>query len=60
LELFLILEVYVQTAGTKERFEFNQVPHPGQIEKLILGMYEKNSNFAVEGNESDPKQLDHV
>ncbi len=43
--------VYVQTAGTKERFEFNNVPKPAQIEKVILGLYEKNSNFAREGNE---------
>ena len=51
--------VYVQTAGTTERFEFNNVPHPAQIEKIVLGLYEKNSNFAKEGNESDPTQLTH-
>ena len=51
--------VYVQTAGTKERFEFHNVPHPGKIEKLILSLYEKNSNFAKEGNESNVSQLDH-
>lgn len=39
-------DVYVQTAGTVERFEFKNVPDPAGIEKLILNLYEKNSNFA--------------
>lgn len=38
--------VYVQTAGTVERFEFLSVPNPASIEKIILDLYEKNSNFA--------------
>jgi len=33
--------VYVQTAGTVERFEFNNVPDPGKIEKMLLDLYEK-------------------
>ncbi len=41
--------VYVQTAGTTERFEFHHVPNPAAIEKLVLDLYEKNSNFAKEG-----------
>ena len=40
--------VFVQTAGTKERFVFENVPNPGQIEKIILDLYEKNSNFALD------------
>lgn len=44
--------VYVQTAGTVERFEFNAVPNPAGIEKTILDLYEKNSNFAKEGREN--------
>lgn len=44
-------DVYVQTAGTVERFEFRDVPNPAQIEKLILDLYEKNSNFAKDANE---------
>lgn len=51
--------VLIQTAGTQERFEFNNVPHPAQIEKIVLNLYEKNSNFAKEGNESDQSQLTH-
>jgi hypothetical protein len=51
--------VFIQTAGTLERFEFSHVPHPAQIEKLVLTLYEKNSNFAKEGNESDPSLLTH-
>lgn len=33
--------VYIQTAGTVERFEFINVPNPASIEKLILDLYEK-------------------
>jgi hypothetical protein len=44
-------DVFVQTAGTTERFEFHSVPNPAEIEKVILDLYEKNSNFAKEGNE---------
>ena len=43
--------VTVQTAGTLEKFEFDNVPNPGQIEKIILDLYEKNSNFAKDGAE---------
>jgi hypothetical protein len=43
--------VFVQTAGTVERFEFLDVPNPAGIEKMILDLYEKNSNFAKEGKE---------
>jgi uncharacterized membrane protein YdbT with pleckstrin-like domain len=38
--------VYVQTAGTVDRFEFNNVPDPAGIEKLVLDLYEQNSNAA--------------
>lgn len=43
--------VYVQTAGTVERFEFHNVPNPAGIEKLVLDLYEKNSNFAKDAGE---------
>src|SRR3989344_8704155 len=33
--------VYIQTAGTVERFEFLNVPNPTAIEKLVLDLYEK-------------------
>lgn len=46
--------VFVQTAGTKERFEFDNVPSPAAVEKLILDLYENNSNFAKEGQENNP------
>jgi hypothetical protein len=48
--LFNYGDVYVQTAGTVDRFEFQNVPNPAGIEKMILDLYEKNSNFAKEGN----------
>src|SRR5574340_1734071 len=35
-------DVYVQTAGTVERFEFCNVPSPAAIEKLILDLYEQH------------------
>lgn len=44
--------VYIQTAGTIERFDFNNVPHPGKIEKIVLDLYEENSNFAKEGSKA--------
>lgn len=38
-------DVNIQTAGAVERFEFDNVPDPAGIKKLILDLYEKNSNF---------------
>ncbi|MBI3232362.1 MAG: hypothetical protein HYZ51_04780 [Candidatus Doudnabacteria bacterium] len=34
-------DVFVQTAGTVDRFEFSDVPSPGAINKLILDLYEQ-------------------
>lgn len=36
-------DVLIQTAGTIERFDFERVPHPGQLEKMITDLYEKQS-----------------
>jgi len=44
--------VMVQTAGTAEHFVFENVPNPASIEKMVLDLYEKNSNFAKEGQET--------
>lgn len=33
--------VYVQTAGEMERFEFDRVPNPNGVAKLILDLYEQ-------------------
>jgi len=38
--------VFVQTAAAVDKFEFSNVPDPASIEKLILDLYEKNSNFS--------------
>jgi hypothetical protein len=38
--LFSYGMVYVQTAGTHERFEFDNVPNPGAVERMILDIYE--------------------
>ncbi|QQS22921.1 PH domain-containing protein [bacterium] len=36
--------VFIQTAGAAQRFEFNNVPNPGEIASLILKLYEEHSN----------------
>lgn len=33
--------VYIQTAGTKRNFEFENIPNPHAVAKLILDLYEK-------------------
>jgi hypothetical protein len=33
-------DVFVQTAGNTERFEFSDVPNPAIINKLLLDLYE--------------------
>lgn len=40
--------VYVQTAGEKERFTFEDVPHPNQIAKIILDLSEKERREHLE------------
>jgi membrane protein YdbS with pleckstrin-like domain len=32
--------VFIQTAGEKQRFEFEEIPHPNQVAKLILDLAE--------------------
>lgn len=39
--LFNFGKVYVLTASESERFEFDDVPNPHNIQKLILDLYEK-------------------
>lgn len=34
--------VFIQTAGARERFEFNNVPQPDAIASLILQLYEQH------------------
>jgi hypothetical protein len=41
--------VHIQTAGAKERFEFDNVPHPENIAKVILELYEAH------GKKEQPK-----
>ncbi len=42
--LFNYGNVYIQTAGARERFEFDNVPNPAAIEKLVLDLYEQNQD----------------
>jgi len=41
--VFSFGNVRVQTAGTQEFFLFENIPHPDKVEKLILDLYEKQS-----------------
>jgi uncharacterized membrane protein YdbT with pleckstrin-like domain len=34
--------VHIQTAGEKQRFVFEEIPHPNQVAKIILEMAEKD------------------
>lgn len=53
--------VYVQTAGAVERFEFTNVPSPANIQKLIQDSYEnltkKGTVAGQPGSPSQPKPL---
>lgn len=40
--IFRYGEVYIQTAGTKQRFLFHQVPHPERVRDIIIKLAEKN------------------
>lgn len=42
--LFNFGTVYVQTAGAKERFEFENIPDPAMVSKMILDLYSKEKN----------------
>lgn len=33
-------DVFIQTAGEKERFQFEDIPHPNQVTKMILDLAE--------------------
>ena len=37
--------VYIQTAGERARFVFEQIPHPSDIRKKILALAEQNKHF---------------
>lgn len=41
-------DVFVQTAGEKERFIFEDVPHPEHVAKLILELAEENRKEQLE------------
>lgn len=45
--LFGFGTVYIQTAGVQSRFEFEQVPHPEEIKKLLLDLYEKETTNTI-------------
>ena len=35
-------DVFIQTAGEKERFQFEDIPHPNQVTKMILDLSEED------------------
>jgi len=43
--LFNYGDVYVQTAGTQERFVFEQVPNPHEIRKRIMDLVDEDRKF---------------
>ncbi len=45
--IFQYGNVYVQTAGTVDRFEFDRVPAPDRIEKVILDLYERRPKLTL-------------
>lgn len=40
--------VYIQTAGEKERFEFEDIPHPNQVAKTILDLADEDRKEHLE------------
>lgn len=42
--------VLIQTAGTTERFEFQNVPYPDKLVKIILDLYELNDAKEIHHN----------
>ncbi|HYF05341.1 MAG TPA: hypothetical protein VEA59_04175 [Patescibacteria group bacterium] len=46
--LFNYGDVYIQTAGNTEHFDFENVPDPGALVKIILDLYEQRSNVHKE------------
>lgn len=47
--------VFVQTAGARERFQFDNVPHPEKIASVILELYEKRDKAPRTVVEVQPK-----
>lgn len=45
--LFDFGTVYIQTAGARERFEMDNVPHPGQLNKIIIDLFEKQQGHKI-------------
>ena len=39
--LFDFGTVFIQTAGSKERFEMLNIPHPGRLSKIIIDLFEQ-------------------
>jgi hypothetical protein len=39
--------VFIQTAGTRERFELQNVPHPGQLSKIIIDLFEQQQGHSL-------------
>lgn len=41
-------DVYIQTAGEKERFEFEDIPHPNEVAKMILDLADEDRKEQLE------------
>lgn len=47
--LFDFGTVYIQTAGARERFELDNIPHPGKLSKIIIDLFEKHQGNKLKG-----------
>jgi hypothetical protein len=45
-------DVFVQTAGAKERFHFDDVPHPDKIRDLVIGLADGKKSEALKVEKS--------
>ncbi len=45
-------DVFVQTAGAKERFHFDDVPHPDKVRDLVIKLADGKKNEAVKAEKS--------
>lgn len=53
--------VYIQTAGATEHFEFTNVPNPALIQKMVHDLYEKiRTQSSQEGMKSLPPLKNHI
>jgi len=48
--IFKYGDVYAQTAGSKQRFFFHEIPHPEEVRNIIIKLVERNKKKHGTGN----------